>query len=171
MFFNRYYMQNQEEMELLKLISSKPSAYAKISGGEKYKNLSGKISFYKLQNGVVVFANIKGLPIENEKCSPNIFAMHIHEGNDCSGDSEDEFKDAKTHLNPDNCPHPAHIGDLEPLFAGKNGKAIYAYWTDRFTISQIIGKVVIILSHVDDFTSQPSGNSGTKIACGKIEIN
>ena len=36
-------------------------------------------------------------------------------------------------------------------------------------IAHIIGKVLIIHDMPDDFTSQPSGNSGSKIACGKIE--
>lgn len=40
---------------------------------------------------------------------------------------------------------------------------------DKFNITDIIGKVVIIHDLPDDFLSQPSGNSGTKIACGKIE--
>ncbi|MBO5007752.1 MAG: superoxide dismutase family protein [Clostridia bacterium] len=34
----------------------------------------------------------------------------------------------------------------------------------RFTIDEIIGKKVVIHSAPDDFTSQPSGNSGNKIA-------
>ena len=40
---------------------------------------------------------------------------------------------------------------------------------NKFKIQDIIGKVVIIHDMPDDFNSQPSGNSGTKIACGKIE--
>lgn len=40
---------------------------------------------------------------------------------------------------------------------------------DKFKIRDIIGKVIIIHSSPDDFTSQPSGNSGIKIACGIIE--
>lgn len=40
---------------------------------------------------------------------------------------------------------------------------------NKFTVKDIIGKVVIIHEMPDDFTTQPSGNSGTKIACGEIE--
>lgn len=40
---------------------------------------------------------------------------------------------------------------------------------DKIKINDIIGRVVIIHDMPDDFTTQPSGNSGTKIACGKIE--
>lgn len=41
--------------------------------------------------------------------------------------------------------------------------------TNRFNIEEIIGKVVIIYDKPDDFVTQPSGNSGTKIACGEIK--
>ena len=38
----------------------------------------------------------------------------------------------------------------------------------RINIKDIIGKTIIIHDKPDDFTSQPSGNSGKKIACGVI---
>lgn len=41
--------------------------------------------------------------------------------------------------------------------------------TNRFNIEEIIGKVVIIYDKPDDFVTQPSENSGTKIACGEIK--
>ena len=41
---------------------------------------------------------------------------------------------------------------------------------NRFRIDEIIGKTIIIHSSTDDFTSQPSGNSGSKIACGEIKL-
>ena len=36
-------------------------------------------------------------------------------GDSCSGNSNDEFADAKIHYNPTNCPHSYHVGDLPPL--------------------------------------------------------
>ena len=45
-----------------------------------------------------------------------------------------------------------------------------SFFTNRFSISEIIGKTIIIHSGVDDFSSQPSGNSGQKIACGIIQV-
>ena len=41
--------------------------------------------------------------------------------------------------------------------------------TDRFTVGEIIGKTVVIHMMPDDFRTQPSGDSGEKIACGVIE--
>ena len=40
---------------------------------------------------------------------------------------------------------------------------------NKFKIKDILGKVIIIHDSPDEFITQPSGNSGTKIACGKIE--
>jgi Cu-Zn family superoxide dismutase len=49
-----------------------------------------------------------------------------------------------------------------------DGNAIMAVKTNRFSIHEIIGRTVVIHSQPDDFTSQPAGNAGTKIACGVI---
>ena len=71
------------------------------------------------------------------------------------------------HDNPQHCPHPYHAGDLPPLF-GAHGFAFSACLTDRFTVEQIIGKSIVIHSAPDDFTTQPSGNAGSKIAGAEI---
>lgn len=61
-----------------------------------------------------------------------------------------------------------HAGDLQPLFEN-NGFAYYSFITNRFSIEDILVCSVIIHDNVDDFTTQPAGNSGSKIACGVIE--
>ena len=80
---------------------------------------------------------------------------------------DEAFADAMSHYNPMGCEHPYHAGDLPPLF-GSNGSALLLFLTDRFSVKEVIGKTVIIHDRPDDFTTQPSGNSGTKIACGVI---
>lgn len=59
-------------------------------------------------------------------------------------------------------------GDLPPLLEN-NGYAYMSVLVNKFNINEILGKVIIIHSMPDDFNSQPAGNSGMKIACGKIE--
>ena len=128
----------------------------------------GIVTFKEAKNGILLTAKISGLPPSKDSCTGKFFGFHIHEGTSCSGNLTDEFANAKSHLNPTNCPHPFHVGDLPPLI--ENGG--YAYMTvliNKFNLKDIIGKVIIIHDTPDDFTSQPSGNSGTKIACGKIE--
>ena len=89
-------------------------------------------------------------------------------GNSCTGNSNDEFANAKTHYNPTNCPHPFHVGDLPPLIEN-NGYSYMRVFINKFKVKGIIGKVIIIHDMPDDFKTQPSGNSGKKIACGIIE--
>lgn len=143
------------------------AAVADIKGSPAYPNIKGTATFKPKYNGVVVTIEVLGLPHSNGECNDRIFGLHIHGGNSCTGHAQDPFANAGTHFNPNNCKHPEHAGDLPPLF-GNNGYAYFSVFTSRFSIDDIIGKVLIIHDMPDDFTTQPSGNAGTKIACGKI---
>ena len=142
-------------------------AAAFVDGSTKYPDIHGRVLFYQMKDGVIVRAEVSGLPQGTGKCDSPIFAFHIHGGGSCEGNGKDAFADAGTHYNPKDCPHPYHAGDLPPLF-GAGGKAFSVCLTDRFTVSDIIGKTVIIHASADDFTTRPSGNAGEKIACGVI---
>ncbi len=144
-----------------------PDAVAVISGSEIYPNIGGQVMFYNVGNGVIVRAEIFDLPYENGKCLEKVFGFHIHDGSMCKGTADDPFAAVGSHFNPAGCPHPMHAGDMPPLF-GVKGYALSVFLTDRFTVEDIIGKTVIIHGGHDDFTTQPSGNSGQKIACGTI---
>jgi Cu-Zn family superoxide dismutase len=124
--------------------------------------------FFNVKNGVMVCAEISGLPQKTNVCESPVFALHIHSGNSCTGDYKDPFSDAGVHFNPENCIHPFHAGDLPPLF-GVKGKAVMCVLTDHFKLKDVIGRAVIIHKNPDDFTTQPSGNAGEKIACGIIK--
>lgn len=154
-------------INFLSIIKHNPDGIATISGNPDYPNLNGTMRFYQTNRGVIVMVQASGLPTSTDKCKSPIFAMHIHSGGSCSGNENDYFANAMTHYNPNNCPHPYHAGDMPPLF-GANGHAFSAFLTNRFTVKEIIGKTIIIHSNPDDFTTQPAGNSGTKIACGEI---
>ena len=143
-------------------------AKAIIRGGKKYPKINGTVYFNETKNGVIVTAKINNLPQSKNNYTGRFFGFHIHEGTSCTGNSEDEFANSKTHLNPTNCPHPFHIGDLPPLIEN-NGFSYMTVLIDKFKIKDILGKAVIIHDMPDDFTTQPSGNSGTKIACGIIK--
>lgn len=145
------------------------SAKAEILGGIEYPNIKGVVTFKEKIDGVLITANIKGLPKSADKCKGRFFGFHIHTGTSCTGNKEDEFANALTHYNPNNCMHPYHAGELPPLLEN-NGKAYMNVLVNKFRIKDIIDKVIIIHDSPDDFITQPSGNSGKKIACGKIKF-
>ncbi len=149
-------------------IGRRPQARAVIRGSEQYPDIRGEVRFHQTPRGVLVIAEVQGLPQGQGACSDPIFGFHIHEGGACTPrGSRDPFANAGTHDNPANCPHPYHAGDLPPLF-GADGFAFGACLTNRFSVGEIIGKTVVIHSGPDDFTTQPAGNSGDRIACGEI---
>lgn len=153
---------------LLSVLRGRPQAVARVTGGPLCPGLSGAVQFYQTGKGVVVCAEIHGLPRGESPCHEPIFGFHIHQGTDCAGTADDPFADAKAHFDPDGCAHPYHSGDLPPLF-GNDGVALCAFLTNRFSVDEVIGRTVILHGHPDDLTTQPSGNSGTKIACGVIQ--
>ncbi len=153
--------------QLIPVLSGRPDAKANVLGNEAYSGIKGTVNFFNTARGVLVCAQINGFPTSEEKCKSGVFAFHIHSGGSCTGNADDSFADAGTHYDPDGCPHPYHAGDMPPLFEA-DGYAFSAFLTCRFTVDEIIGKTVIIHDSPDDFTTQPSGNAGNKIACGVI---
>lgn len=142
-------------------------AMAVINGSAEFPDINGTVTFVQKKNGVLVTASINGLPQGDNECSDKIFGFHIHEGKSCTGNEQDPFADAKAHYNPNGCLHPFHAGDLPPLFEN-DGYAYLSVLTNRFSLPEIIGRAVIIHDMPDNFTTQPSGDSGMKIACGII---
>ena len=140
--------------------SARPNAAAQIRGGADAPHLTGQIQFYQECGSVLVIARLSGFP----RGKSEFFAMHIHDGETCSGAG---FPGTGGHYNPGAESHPNHAGDLPPLLSC-HGTAFLAVRTERFRVCDIIGNTVVIHSGTDDFRSQPAGNSGTKIACGVI---
>lgn len=153
--------------DLCDILKRRAEASALVMGSEEYPNICGRVNFYTVGDSVLVRAEIMGLP-KDTGCDSPVFAFHIHGGDKCTGTKADPFQNAGMHYNPKDCMHPYHAGDMPPLF-GANGRALMIFLTSRFGISEIIGKTVIIHAKPDDFVTQPSGNSGAKIACGIIK--
>jgi len=158
---------NNSKILLPSLLCGRPQAAASITGSEDYPGISGTVRFYQTREGVIVLAEISGLPHSDLACHDRVFGFHIHAGTDCGSNMDVPFAGAMSHYDPHGCEHPYHAGDLPPLF-GNNGSALSLFLTHRFSVEEVIGKTVIIHDQPDDFTTQPSGKSGTKIACGVI---
>lgn len=158
---NKYHSFAYSVREVILLKKVHNYARAIIRGGEDNPNLTGTAEFYQRPNGVLVIVHVKGLPNKNES---QFFGLHIHEGKSCLGE---DFGETLNHFNPKNTMHSYHAGDLPPLLSC-NSMAYMSVLTNRFKLNDIIGRTIVIHSNPDDFTTQPSGNSGRKIACGVI---
>ncbi len=130
-------------------------------------NVSGTITFTQTDKGVKVVADVQGL-------SQGKHGFHIHEFGDCSSP---DGTSAGGHFNPDGKQHGApmsmsrHMGDMGNLEADGSGKAHLEYIDTVIKLYgpySILGKSVIIHKGEDDLKSQPSGNSGLRVACGVI---
>lgn len=152
---------------LCTLLWSQPVCRAQITGSSEYPNLQGEVSFFPFWNGTLVAAELWGLPAGEGDCGGKVFGFHIHEGRSCTGTKTDPFADALGHYNPDGCVHPQHAGDFPPLFE-QDGYALTIFYTGRFEPEEVEGRCVIVHGMPDDFRTQPSGDSGMKIACGQI---
>lgn len=141
------------------------NAIAIIKGNEKYPNIKGTVYFSRVPLGTSVIVRVTGLPkYKPPGTTPQIgpHGFHIHSGSSC--------QNPDGHWNPDGQPHGNHAGDFPVLFS-QEGIGYMSFITKRFTPDAIIGKTVVIHSGPDDYKTQPSGGSGTVIACGEIKIS
>lgn len=148
---------------------SYPDAIALIQGSEDASSITGEVLFYQLNSGVYIKAYIVGIPKTSSNGEEVRFhGFHIHERGNCSLDtSSDPFPSTGSHYNPQNKSHPFHAGDLPPILSA-NGVGILSVFTNAFTVTDILSRSIVLHDSPDDFATQPSGNSGKKIACGVI---
>ncbi len=135
----------------------------------KRQNLKGLLTIEDLNHEFKMRIEVSGL-------KPNAqHGIHIHEKGFCEGP---DYKSAGAHFNPHNKAHGhpgvsnRHLGDLGNIETDKNGvgkKEIILPKTNTDDLSLLIGKSVLINADPDNLTSEPSGNSGDRIACGLIK--
>lgn len=149
------------------MFPQEPAAYAEIYGSRKYPEIHGEIKIYHTYGGSILQVQVQGVRDGEGKKENRFLGFHIHEGAVCSGNQTDPFADAGGHYNPEDKPHPQHAGDLPPLLLN-DGIAWMMVYTGRFYPEDVIGRTVILHGMADDFHSQPAGDAGERIACGKI---
>lgn len=151
---------------LNQLHASAPIGRSELSGPKT--KMEGQLEMIPVKEGIKLMATVKGL-------KPGaVHGFHIHETGKCEGP---DFKSAGEHFNPKKIDHggPAsqarHFGDLGNLVANKEGIAKVDVVMKDLTseeIDSLIGKSVIVHSKADDLSTQPSGDSGDRVACGVI---
>lgn len=129
----------------------------------------GKVTLVGTPNGVSGVINAKNM-------TPGDHGMHVHTVGKCSGDG---FADAGGHLNPGKTQHGLdnpmgpHLGDLPVLKIGANGRG-KQYFLIKGTFKDLLdtdGAAFVVHASTDDQKTDPSGNSGARVACGVLEIN
>lgn len=148
------------------------TAIARIKGGPLAPAIRGIVIFRDIPGGTEVSADVSGLPPfrpgQNNKPQIGPHGFHLHENCSCKvGDPADPFTAAGSHWNPDNQPHGNHAGDFPALFSN-HGRAKMTFFTDKFNVDDIIDKTVIIHQSPDDYRTQPTGDSGLRLACGIV---
>jgi superoxide dismutase, Cu-Zn family len=148
-----------------------PTATAKLAP-TKGNAVSGVVQFAQRGEKVVVTGEISGFAANSEH------GFHIHEKGDCSsGDG----MSAGGHFNPTGKAHGAHehnehhVGDLVSLKADATGVAKFSFESTSITVgssgpTDVVGRGLIVHRDADDFKTQPTGNSGPRVACAVIAI-
>ncbi len=100
--------------------------------------------------------------------------FHVHDKGDCSsGDG----MSTGGHYNPGGRKHGAHgqgehhAGDLPSLKADANGVARFSFDSRSIGVDSgaaIVGRGLIVHRDPDDYTTQPTGNAGPRLACAVI---
>lgn len=121
-------------------------------------------------HGVLIQANLAKLP-------PGTHAFHIHEVGQC----EPPFESAGDHFNPGDKKHGfldpqgRHAGDLPNMYVAENGDLKVEVFAPQVTLNDgqhrlrdVNGSALVIHAKPDDYSSDPSGNAGDRIACGVI---
>jgi Cu-Zn family superoxide dismutase len=136
--------------------------------------IDGEAELQETDAGVRIVAEV-------EDTTPGMHGIHIHEKGDCSnikGKSMGEHfaPGAHAHALPTEAPM-RHLGDLGNIDVSKDGKGKLEITVQQANLkpgdaNSFLGKALVIHQAKDVGQSkQPSGDSGTPIACGVIEAD
>ncbi len=134
--------------------------------------VSGKVTAVPMAGGVHLTGTVGGLP-------PNsTHGFHVHEKGDCSAA---DASSAGPHFNPSATAHGKaesgahHAGDMDNVVANAEGVVTVDVHVRGVTlgggaINDIAGRALVVHAAPDDYTSQPAGNAGARVACGVITV-
>ena len=147
-----------------------------VTAVAELKNTSGQVvalaTLTQVGGGVRVVMDARGLP-------PGPKGVHVHAVGACDPPG---FASAGDHFNPDGKKHGLqntegpHAGDLPNLTVAADGTGRLESMNERVTLGEGAnsllrqgGTALVIHSAPDDFKTDPTGNSGARLACGVIQ--
>jgi Cu-Zn family superoxide dismutase len=136
--------------------------------------VAGNVQFKTVATGVEVTATVTGL------VPGSTHAIHVHEKGNCEAA---DASSAGGHFNPGKAEHgdptasehhKHHAGDLPNLLADDKGSATLSFVMKGVSLAtgradDLLLRSVIVHAGPDDYATQPSGNSGARLACGVIQ--
>ena len=134
--------------------------------------VSGKITAVPMGDGVHLTGTVGGLPPNSSH------GFHVHEKGDCSAA---DATSAGPHFNPFGTAHGKaetgahHAGDMDNVAANAEGVVAVDVHVKGVTlgggaVNDIAGRALIVHAAPDDYSSQPAGNAGARVACGIITV-
>lgn len=130
--------------------------------------VGGLVMFHQMDGHLMVHAKLSGLAPNSEH------GFHVHETGSCASA---DGTSAGGHFNPNGQPHGPqsaahHAGDLPALKADAQGRVDQKFMLMGVTVADgptsVVGRSVIVHAQPDDYTTQPTGNSGARLGCGVI---
>ena len=134
--------------------------------------VSGKVTAVPMAGGVHLTGTVGGLPAHSSH------GFHVHEKGDCSAA---DASSAGPHFNPSSSAHGRassgthHAGDMDNVVANAEGVATVNMHVGGVTLgggasNDIAGRALVVHAAPDDYSSQPAGNAGARVACGVIAV-
>lgn len=148
-----------EEMEV-----ELPTLAVCVLQATKGNSVKGYVTFEKEDDGVMIKGKVVGL-------TPGKHGFHIHMFGDLRAS---DGTSAGGHFNPEGTEHGSpegddhHMGDLGNIVADQSGVANIEMKSKKMVLHYILGRSIVVHAGEDDFTSQPSGDAGPRVAVGVI---